>query len=33
MGLTIVREIVQQHGGQAYVNGATFTVELPCHAS
>ena len=33
MGLTIVREIVQQHGGQAHVRGATFTIELPCHAS
>jgi signal transduction histidine kinase len=33
MGLTIVREIVHQHGGQAYVTGATFTIELPCHAS
>ena len=33
MGLTIVREIVEQHGGLAHVNGATFTVEFPCHAS
>jgi signal transduction histidine kinase len=33
MGLTIVREIVQQHGGHTRVSGATFTIELPCHAS
>ena len=33
MGLTIVREIVQQHGGQAHVSGATFTVEFPCRGS
>jgi signal transduction histidine kinase len=33
MGLTIVREIAEQHGGHARVSGATFTIELPCHAS
>ena len=33
MGLTIVRDIVEQHGGHAHVSGATFTIELPCHGS
>jgi signal transduction histidine kinase len=33
MGLTIVREIVLQHGGQTRVSGATFTVEFPCRGS
>jgi signal transduction histidine kinase len=38
MGLTIVREIVQQHGGETRIEnaaggGAVFTVEFPCHAS
>jgi signal transduction histidine kinase len=38
MGLTIVREIVLQHGGQTRVQngpsgGAMFTVEFPCHGS
>ncbi len=38
MGLTIVREIVQQHGGDTRIGnapdgGAIFTVEFPCHAS
>lgn len=33
MGLTIVREIVEQHGGHTKVSGATFAVEFPCRGS
>jgi signal transduction histidine kinase len=33
MGLTIVREIVEQHGGHTHVDGTTFTIAFPCHAS
>jgi len=33
MGLTIVREIAEQHGGRTRASGATFTVEFPCRGS
>jgi signal transduction histidine kinase len=29
LGLAIVRATAERHGGRAYVDGATFTVELP----
>ena len=29
LGLAIVRATAERHGGRAYVNGATFTIELP----
>jgi two-component system OmpR family sensor kinase len=29
LGLPIVRAIAERHGGRAYAEGASFTIELP----